>query len=340
MKYIRFFVLFIVVLAGVSCKKKAGTSLINNAVYGDALGTTYSIVFLAEEELDYSKNIDSIFKVVNQSMSTYQEDSDISKINRGDSTIVVDHMFEEVYTLSKKVHRLTRGKFDPTVGALVNAWGFGPGKKVDLDSSRVDSLLKYVGFNKVLLTPKKTISKVSKYVQFDFNAVAKGYCIDRIAVFFDNKNITNYLIEVGGELIAKGENKISGKEWTVGIDDPDQGLNRTYSAIVRLKNKAMASSGNYRKFRIDPSTGKKYVHTIDPKSGYTKPSNILGTTVVADNCAYADALATSFMVMSFDETLSFLKEHEDIEVFIIYVDTDGTINKFMTKGFKKMVVQE
>ncbi|MCV6630426.1 MAG: FAD:protein FMN transferase [Flavobacteriaceae bacterium] len=311
-----------------------------NTLYGNALGTSYSINFLSKETVDYAVAIDSIFEVVNQSMSTYQKDSDISKINKGDTTVVVDHMFEEVYNLSRKVHQLTNGKFDPTVGALVNAWGFGPGKQISLDSSKVDSLLKYVGFDKVLLTPKKTIKKASEYVHFDFNAVAKGYSIDRIAAFFDQQKVDNYLIEVGGELIAKGENKISGKLWTVGIDDPDQGLDRTYSAVVNLKNKAMASSGNYRKFRIDPTTGKKFVHTIDPKSGFTKASNILGTTVVADYCAYADALATSFMVMSFDETLAFLKEHEDIDVFIVYADTDGTINKFMTEGFEKMLVAE
>ncbi|MDX1363812.1 MAG: FAD:protein FMN transferase, partial [Arenibacter latericius] len=214
---------FLIILVG--CGQKNG-GLVKNVSVGEALGTTYSLIYIADEELDYQREIDSIFKVINQSMSTYIPSSDISKINRGDTTVVVDHMFREVFNLSREIYNATEGYFDPTVGALVNAWGFGPGKELEMNRERVDSLLQYVGFNKVNLTPEHKITKANPNIYFDFNAIAKGYSVDRIAVFLDSKGIENYLLEVGGELVAKGENTIKKKQWVVAIDDPQMGWER------------------------------------------------------------------------------------------------------------------
>ncbi|SHF67484.1 thiamine biosynthesis lipoprotein [Arenibacter palladensis] len=312
---------------------------VKNVSSGSALGTSYNITYLATTELNFEQEIDSLFQVLNQSMSTYIPTSDISRINAGDSTIVVDGMFREVFELSGKVFEATDGYFDPTVGVLVNAWGFGPGTELEMDSIKVDSLLDYVGFNKVAINYDSTIKKADPAIYFDFNAIAKGYAVDRLAVLLRNKGITDFLIEVGGELVAQGENRLKDKKWVVAIDDPMMEESRTYKRTLYMKDIAMASSGNYRKFKIDPETGAKYVHTIDPKTGYTKSSNILATSVMAKDCATADAFATSFMAMDLEKTKTILAQHKELEGYIIYLDPEGNVLEYMTNGFKENVLE-
>lgn len=313
--------------------------IVQNTNSGAALGTAYHLIYQSETRLDLQREIDSVFEVVNQSLSTYRPDSDISKINAGDSTIVVDTMFEEVFELSKTIHERTRGFFDPTVGVLVNAWGFGPEKAVQMDSTVVDSLMSYVGFDKVELTDARTIRKANPLLRFDFNAIAKGYAIDRLAVLMDSKGIANYLLEVGGEVVAKGENKIKKKPWTAGIEDPQAEAGRRLKRAIYLKDRALASSGNYRKYRVDTLTGKKYVHTVNPKTGYTQNSSTLGANVLAATCAEADAYATAFMVMDLDAVIRFLGNETDLDAYIIYLDETGATKEYMTQGFEELVVQ-
>ncbi|WP_149277376.1 FAD:protein FMN transferase [Pareuzebyella sediminis] len=322
----------------VSCTGKQ-PELVRNQIQGGALGTSYSLIYLTHGSENFQKEIDSVFTAVNGSLSTYIPTSDISKINRGDTTVVVDAMFSDVFQLSKQVFQSTHGYFDPTVGVLVNAWGFGPGTQIAMDSTRVDSLLDYVGFDKVILTKDNTLKKESGPIYLDFNAIAKGYTIDRLARLMDTKGIENYLLEVGGELVAKGENRIKEKPWVVGIDDPQMGDTRQLKKTLFLKDRAMASSGNYRKFRVDSLTGKRYVHTINPKTGFTKNSNTLAATVIADNCAKADAYATAFMAMDLDDALKLLTSMRDLEAYIIYLDEQGDTQEFMTPGFEKRVVK-
>lgn len=321
------------------CKRGQSSKIIENRNNGPALGTSYSIIYFSNKKLDYQKEIDSVFTVINQSLSTYIPNSDISKINDGDSTLKIDHMFTDVFLLSKEINVKTSGYFDPTVGVLVNAWGFGPGKKIELDSVKVDSLLQYVGFNKVELTNEGTVRKQSPSIYFDFNAIAKGYSIDRLAAMLEGKGVENYLIEVGGEITAKGKNILKDKNWVVGINDPQIEDRTEYKAAVALKNVSMASSGNYRHFRIDSITGEKYVHTLNPKTGYTKNAKVLATTVIADNCAKADGYATAFMAMDLDESKKILEKDSTLEVYMVYLDENGEAKDFMTKGFKKMVLQ-
>ncbi|TMM56348.1 FAD:protein FMN transferase [Maribacter algarum] len=327
-------ILLIVFLLG-SCTPEE-LKIYKNQNVGGALGTSYSVIYLASEELDYQKEIDSVFAVVNKSMSTYIPDSDISKINRGDSTVVVDEMFQEVFELSKEIYKKTNGYFDPTVGTLVNAWGFGPGKQISLDSTRVDSLMQFVGFDKVRLTPEKTISKKNLNIHFDFNAVAKGYAIDRLAILMNKKGILNYLIEVGGEVVAKGENIASKRAWGIAVQDPEV---ESSKISIHLKDRAMASSGNYRKFRVDSITGKKYVHTINPKTGFTKNGNTLAVNILANTCAEADAYATAFMAMDLVDSIKFLTNQRTIDAYVIYLDEKGETQEFMTTGFKKVIME-
>jgi thiamine biosynthesis lipoprotein len=248
-------------------------------------------------------------------------------------------MFKDVFTLSREIYKKTNGYFDPTVGTLVNAWGFGPGEEVAMDSTTVDSLLQYVGFDKVAITSTGTVSKEDSVIYFDFNAIAKGYAIDRVAVFLDTNKIQNYLIEIGGEVVGKGRNIIKNKSWTVGIDNPQNEFQRESKIAIYLNDRALASSGNYRKFRVDETTGEKYVHTIDPISGFTKNSSTLGVTVLADNCAIADGYATAFMAMDLDSAKQIIASDSSLDAYIIYADPTGAIQEFMTEGFKTIVLK-
>jgi thiamine biosynthesis lipoprotein len=326
-------------LAGVLLIFSCNGGVVRNQTRGDALGTTYNIIYFAHEEHDFQAEIDSVFAVVNKSLSTYIPDSDISRINQGDSLVVVDRMFQEVFELSRKVHKQTKGYFDPTVGTLVNAWGFGPGEQISMDSLTVDSLLKYVGFNKVSISPQNRVIKQNPNIYFDFNAVAKGYAIDRLAVMLDKKGIENYLVEVGGEVVAKGINLEKEKPWVVGIDDPQAEMGRQMKLLINMSDRALASSGNYRKYRVDSISGKKYVHTIDPITGYTKNSNTLGVTILANDCATADAYATAFMAMDLHEAFKVINYNKDLEAYIIYLDEKGVTQEFLTKGFKELLVE-
>lgn len=325
------------VLVFFSCSRTP--EIIRNQSVGSALGTSYSLIYLSDRPLDLQREIDSVFTAVNRSLSTYIPTSDISKINRGDSTLMVDAMFRDVFRLSKEIHKNTDGYFDPTVGVLVDAWGFGPGKQMVLDSTRVDSLLDYVGFDKIRLTDNNTIKKANPDIHLDFNAIAKGYAIDRLARLMDAKGVQDYLLEVGGEVVAKGTNRIKKKRWVVGIDDPQMGEIRELKILIYLKDRALASSGNYRKFRMDSITGKKYVHTVDPKTGFTKNANTLGATVLADTCAKADAYATAFMAMDLHDALQLLTAQREIDAYIVYLDEQGETREFMTEGFKALVVE-
>ncbi len=321
-----------------SCKKDT-TEIIKNQNTGGIFGTSYSIIYLSPSPLDYQEEIDSVFQVVNQSLSTYIPNSDISKINKGDTSVQVDHMFKDVFELSNKIYTITNGYFDPTVGSLVNAWGFGPEKQITMDSTKVDSLLQFVGFHKVAISDQATVLKEDPRIYLDFNAIAKGYAIDRVAVLMDEKGIQNYLIEIGGELVAKGRNTIKDKPWSVGIDNPENEEERELKLIINLEDRALASSGNYRKFRINEKTGEKYVHTIDPITGYTKNSKTLGVTILADDCATADGYATAFMAMDLDAAERIILSDTKLDAYIIYVDEQGEIQEFLTDGFKKVIAQ-
>lgn len=327
------FSLFLLFLT--SCAEEK--ALIPQEYRGGALGTSYSMKVYSEDGDDLIPSIDSVFQVVNQSMSTYVPDSDISRINRGDTTVVVDAMFREVFEESVRVFKATDGHFDPTVGILVDAWGFGPGAEQEMDSSRVDSLLRYVGLEKVKLTSEGRIEKEFPEVRLDFNAIAKGYAIDRLAAMLDEKGIEYYLVEVGGEVRTKGVNPEKDQPWSIGIDDPQASQGRAIKQIIEIEDAAMASSGNYRKFRVDPETGEKFVHTIDPHTGFTRNSNVLAVSILAPDCMRADAYATACMAMELADSRVLLEEDPDLEGYIIYLDASGRPQEYFTPGFKKVL---
>ncbi|MGI0107547.1 FAD:protein FMN transferase [Salinimicrobium sp. WS361] len=306
--------------------------------YGEALGTTYAISYYSEDMIPLDKALDSIFERVNQSMSTYMESSDISRINRGDSLVEVDTLFQNVFKLSKDVWQHSNGYFDPTVGDLVNQYGFGPesGPK-EIDSVTIDSLMRSVGFQKLELKGNKLVKETPE-IYLDFNAIAKGYTIDLIGHYLNSKGVEDYLIELGGELLAKGVNRKRESYWTVGIDDPTQEEGqRELTATIGLQDKAMATSGNYRKHRTDSETGAQYVHTINPLTGFAQKSDLLSVTVLAENCALADAYATAFMAMGFDLSKMVLSQNKDLDAFLIYATLGGEMREYATPGFKELM---
>ncbi|MDP2686669.1 MAG: FAD:protein FMN transferase [Aequorivita sp.] len=321
------------------CEKKEPQPIF---LQGDAFGTTYNIQLYSEKNIDFKKGLDSVIDAVNHSVSTYIPESDISKVNNGDSTIVVDSIFREVFEISAEVNKKTNGYFDPTIGVLRNAYGFGEAKPLkNIDSTTLDSLMKYVGFHKVKLNSNGTISKEYPQIYFDFNAVAKGFGIDCIGRYLESMGVKNYLIELGGEILTKGENIEKNQEWVVGIEAVDSALeDRSFEATVQLKNVGMASSGNYRKFRIDSRTGKKYVHTLNPLTGSAEQSDITSATVIAPTCGVADAYATSFMALGLEKSKELLKNLPGIEAYLTYTDQDNKSQVFETNGFKKVAVIE
>lgn len=326
MKNYLFFIYFIFIIA---CTEQQSNLKV---LQGNAIGTTYTIKYLDSTGTNFELKIDSIIKAVSTSTSTYIQNSDISKINRGDTTVVVDAIFEEVFKKSEKIYRETAGDFDPTVGILVNAWGFGPGVKINnLDSLKIDSLLTFVGFNKVNLLNNK-VSKLYPEIYFDFNAIGKGYLVDIVARQFEAANIENYMVEIGGEIRVRGKNE-HGEFWKIAIENPNEDGTRSFATVIQLKDEAMATSGNYRKYRTTED-GKKYVHTINAKTGYATESNLLSASVISKgDCADVDGYATAFMAMGLDKSIAFIKQHTELKVFLIYANENGEIKTFASANF-------
>lgn len=309
-----------------SCKKQ----LKNTTLSGEIFGTTYSIIY--NSNTNYNKPFDSIFNAINNSLSTYQTSSLISKINRNEDTIIDSH-FETVFNTSKQLFFNTKGAFDPTIGAVVNAWDFGPGGKIEnLDSLKIDSLMAFVGFNKVFLTDKTITNPKGAFI--DFNAIAKGYGVDVIGDFLEHKKITNYLIEIGGEIRVKGINIEKQKPWKVGIEMPLFDGTQSILKTITLQDEAMATSGTYRKFKVDKH-GNRYAHIIDTKTGYPSKTNLLSISVIAENCMIADAYATAFKAMGIEEVKIFLKKHPELKVFLIFENNKKEFETVALNDFPK-----
>lgn len=288
---------------------------------GNAQGTTFQILYYDSLQRDFSAQIDSLLKQMDISLSTYVPQSIISRVNKNDSAVVLDEHFINVFNRAQEIAMLSDGAFDITVAPLVNAYGFGFTKKENVDSMLVDSLLNYIGFQKVKIEDGKLIKEQSA-IQLDFNAIAQGYSVDVLADFIEEKGVEDYMVEIGGELRCKGVNA-KGNYWNIGIDKPLENTEkREMQTVVPLKNKAMATSGNYRKFY--ENGGKKYSHTINPKTGWPVKHQLLSATVLADDAMSADAFATVFMVMGKDVAVDFLEKHKELnlQVYFIYQEKD------------------
>lgn len=317
--------LLIITVTIVSCKPEPK----NTKLSGQVFGTSYSVIY--DNNINYEKQFDSLFYVINKSMSTYIQDSDISKLNRNEVVEVNTH-FINVFNTSKIIYDVTSGAFDPTIGGIVNAWDFGPeGKIVALDSLKIDSLMQSVGLDKVKRRGN-VILRENLNTYLDFNAIAKGYAVDVIAEFFESQRVEDYLVEIGGEMRSKGINKEKQKPWTVGIDRPNFDGSQSVIKAIAFKNEAMATSGTYRKFKLDDK-GNRYAHIIDTKTGYPSKTNVLSVSVIANDCMTADAYATAFQAMGIEKVTELLKTHPELKVFFVFENESNELETIALNGF-------
>ena len=308
---------------------------------GEAQGTTFNIQYDDSLQRDLSKPVDSILKVIDNSLSLWVEGSSINQLNAGDSVTLSDPHLFAVLSKSQDVHWNTGMAFDPTIDTLMRFWGFrGDGGSPDSsDFSSIGGVLDHVGLGRMIShfdwklkgtdQAELTFAGFDRKLSFDPNGIAQGYTVDVIADYFNGLGIDRYMIELGGEVRAKGKHP-QGRAWSLQIDKPIEGNAHVPQAVIELGNESMATSGNYRKFR--EINGKKYGHTIDPRTGFPVDHGLLSATVVAGECAVADALATAFMVMGEDSTRSWLKEHSEVKAYLIMDDGNGGLKTWKSEG--------
>ena len=298
---------------------------------GMVFGTIYHITY--QSDINYQKEIEAELQKVDNSLSPFNKTSIISRINRNEK-VKVDEMFSEVFQLAEKISGETDGAFDITVAPIVNAWGFGFKTGNPPTRQTIDSLRAIVGFHTVSLQDGYVIKKNPK-TMLDCSAIAKGYGTDVVARFLKKKGVQNFMVEIGGEIVVNG-NSEKLQPWRIGINKPtDDSLNTSQAIqdVVSVSNIAMATSGNYRNFYY--KNGKKYAHTIDPKTGYPVQHNILSATVFADDCATADAYATSFMVLGLDGAKKILEKHPELCAYLIYSDQKGSNQIWYSPSLQK-----
>lgn len=332
---IRWFTIgFILIILGSGCTRIYQKMTIK----GQTQGTYYAVTYYDYEGRNFRPAIDSILLAFDQSVSLWNRNSLITRVNNNDSSVVLDDWFTDLFYKSKEVSGKTSGAFDMTVGPLVSAWGFGLENRLTMDSIKVDSLLQFVGYHLVDLENGKVIKKDPR-IRLDFNAIAQGYAVDLLAAFLESQQIRIFLVDIGGEVFASGL-KPDGSKWRVGIEKPasNSSDNRQLKAILEVMDEAVATSGNYRKFYEE--NGIRYSHTIDPSTGYPARNSLLSVSVRAKMCWEADAYATAFMVMGFTESLGYLASNPDLDAYLIYSDTSGAIKTTMTRGFRKILAEE
>ena len=302
---------------------------------GMVFGTVYHITYQSSKSLQ--KDIEAELAKVDASLSPFNERSIITAVNENRDT-VVNKMFSDVFARAMKISDSTNGAFDITVAPLVNAWGFGFKGVVMPSRHQVDSLKALVGYHKVSLTNGR-VSKTDPRIMLDCSSIAKGYGCDVVAKFLSAKGIDNYMVEIGGEIVTRG---ISEKRlpWKIGVTKPTDdslNVNQEIQTIINVTDKAMATSGNYRNFYY--KNGRKYAHTIDPSTGYPVQHNILSSTVIADDCATADAYATAFMVMGLDKAKAILSRHPELMAYFILASDDGTNKVWFSPSMKDKIAK-
>lgn len=324
---------------------------VERVIQGEAQGTTWVVRYL-NDTLDYTPKIDSVLRRIDDALSTWQEGSLINRINafnRSDTVFAFydsTQYYSVVFERSAEIKRITNGAFDPSVYPLVELWGFGFSNRHAVTSDEVDSVLQFVGFTPALIDlievnrdtyiyEETHIRKGEPRAKLDFNAIAQGFSVDVLGDVLSEAGVSNYMIELGGEVYCRGVNA-DGKPWRIAIDKPVTEGQRQLQAVVNLSNKALVTSGSYRKFYA--LNGRRYSHIIDPRSGYPVEHNLLSVTVMASDAAAADAYATAFMVMGMDETKRFLEENAGLglEVFLIW-DDNGAYQTWASSGLAPLI---
>lgn len=302
---------------------------------GLIFGTSYNITYQCAE--DHKADIEKALNEVDASLSPFNDTSVITHVNRNEN-VVLDKLFLDVFRLAQKINGDTDGAFDITVAPLVNAWGFGFKNGVNPDEKVIDSLRQVVGFQKVRLENDKIV-KADSRVMLDCSAIAKGYGVDVVANLLRGFGIKNFMVEIGGEVVTSGVNP-DRLPWRIGVTKPTDdslSINNELQTVINVTDKAMATSGNYRNFYY--KGGRKYAHTIDPKTGYPVQHSILSATVITDDCATADAYATSFMVLGMEKAKKVLERHPEMMAYFIYSDDKGQNNVWYSPSLKDKIDQ-
>ena len=288
---------------------------------GVTQGSYFSITYFDEEGRNFENEIDSIFEAVDNSVSLWNENSIIRKVNRNED-VVVDQIFKDNFEWSRKASEFSGGAFDATIGPLVSAWGFHYKKELEMTPEMVDSIRQLVDYRKIEIVNDKVV-KANPNMTLDFNAVAQGYTADLVGKLLEANGIFNYLVDVGGEIMARGT-KPNGEEWVIGIEKPAENFDseRSVQIKINLKDRGIVTSGNYRKY-IEKD-GVRYSHSIGPKSGYPVPQDLLSATVIAENATWADCLASICMLVGREKAIELLEKEKNVEAYFIYVE-DGEI---------------
>jgi FAD:protein FMN transferase len=327
-------VLFIAFILFTSCISKKP---VFDSFTGFTQGTTYSIVYENKQNIlpeELKLRVETILHNFDMSLSVYIDSSIISKINRNEDA-VPDSFFIDVYNKSVLISKMTGGAFDITVGPLVRAWGFGPEDHKNFTEGKKDSLLKLVGMEKISLVNGKLI-KALPGINIDVNAIAQGYSADVVSRYLKSIGIANCLVEIGGEVMATGTK--AGAPWRIGIDRPEDNNmtpGQSLQAIIKISDKAVSTSGNYRKFYVED--GVKYSHTIDPKTGYPAKNRLLSATIIADDCTKADGIATACMVMGKDKAIEFITLHHELSAYLVFSDDSGNFKTWMSDDLKDKI---
>lgn len=300
---------------------------------GQIFGTFYHITY--QNDSSIQTDILAELQKVDNALSMFNKESIISHINRGEN-VETNEMFESVFNLAERISDNTDGAFDITVAPLVNAWGFGFKTGNPPTKQTVDSLRAIVGYKKVKLVNHR-ITKSDARIMLDCSAIAKGYGCDVVARLLEKRGIKNYMVEIGGEVVTHG---ISEKRlpWKIGVTKPSDdslNVNNELQTVLNVKDRAMATSGNYRNFYY--RGGKKYAHTIDPATGYPVQHSILSATVLAKRCAAADAYATAFMVMGMEKAKKVLEKHPELMAYLIYSDDKGNLQVWYSPSMEDKI---
>ena len=327
--------LFVILLLStvlLSCQQQQPKYIYNDGV---VYGTIYRFVYESPKGNNLHEKIKAKLDEYNLMFSAFDTASVVSMINNNKATKLPPE-FVTCFNRAIEISKITGGAFDITVGPMINAWGFGPETKQTMTQEKVDSLKEIIGYDKIRLENGKIIKDNPK-MQINMSAIAKGYTCDLIAKFLAGKGCKNYMVDIGGEIVAFGKNE-KGREWTIGINNPKESfVSSDYVTALRLPNHALATSGNYRNFYVED--GKRYGHTINPRTGFPVQHNILSATVLANDCMTADGFATAFMVLELEESIELSKQIPEIEVYIIYSDSLGNNQTYMSENFGRHLVR-
>lgn len=329
----RMIILFVGLVILASCGKQPKKIVLQ----GLAQGSYYAITYYDDLNRDFKQEIDSIFHAVDMSVNLWVDSSVISKVNRNEA-VVLDNIFIDNFNIAQEAARLSNGYFDPTISPIVAAWGFSYKHGDSITPQLIDSLKQLVDYRNIHIENGKVV-KGNPAMQLDFNAIAQGYTSDMIASLLDSKGIKNYLVDTGGEIMAKGE-KPDGKPWIVGIEKPADNMysEQVVQTRIALHDKGLVTSGSTRKYV--ERDGKRYSHCIDPKTGYPVEHQVLSVTVLAENSVWADAFASICMVMGMEQSLPLIESMDEVEAYYIYVTEKNELETFATEGFKALLIDK